>query len=57
VIRAQVLRVLQFGAKERSADLGNKFFGGISLVAKAFAEFSVKAMFRAAPVDVMPISA
>ena len=57
MIGAHLLRDLKLRAQERCADFGDEFLGGVGLIAEAFAEFPVKAVFRAGPVGLMPISA
>jgi hypothetical protein len=48
VVGTYFLGDLEFGTQERGSDLCDEFFSGISFIAKAFAEFSVEAMLRAA---------
>jgi hypothetical protein len=55
--RPRFLRDLKFRARERGTDLGDELLGGVGLIAEALAELAVKAVLRAGPVRLMPISA
>mgnify|MGYP003493271820 CR=1 FL=1 len=57
VIEAREIGDLEPGTEKSCRQFGDEFLEGIGLVTKALAEFSVEAMLRAAPMDVMPISA
>jgi hypothetical protein len=47
----------QSGTENRRSNVRDKFLHGVSGIAEAFAEFPAKPVFRAAPMQFMPISA
>ena len=58
VIGTRFRRETKIGGKKRAAQLGDKFFGGVTFIAPAFAtEFAVETGCVASSVRLMPISA
>ena len=57
MIGARRHRDAKLGAEERSAQFGDEFFDGISVIAKAFAKFAIATSLRTRPMQIMPISA
>lgn len=52
-----VLRDAKLGTEEGASDFGDKLFGGVSGIAETLPEFTGEALFRTAPMTLMPISA
>ena len=57
MIRPRIKCDTELRAKESRADFGDKFFGGIDLVAKMLSKFPIAAMSGACEMTLMPTSA